>query len=372
MHRRLHLFSGAALFSVLGGVALAQEPAAVTYNATTISIGGGVQLLQLPDIRYTFFSSSRNGAALRKQKTDDFDDYGGVVSGAIETPLGYWGATPVTGVVSGFFANVSDGDRHGCVSQGTALCTAEDIVDNPNRPDSLVANTFVTNTDRDVDFWGVGAEARFGKAPAPARDEGGYLFRLGYVGIGADVRGIDQDIRLRLDIPGAPVNPSVRLNETIDTTYWGGFLSVGGEYNILGYFGIGKTWGIRSLLALRAGIYNADTDYNGLFRRPGRATRLGLSDDEVAFIGGLNFETRKQFGPRTSLSLVTDYEYFSYAPEIRYVDADLSGCGGGQVNCAGNVTRTHIDDDDAFAVRTMLRLNVGLGATPLYTDPALK
>lgn len=102
MHRRLHLLSGTALLSVLSGAALAQEPVAVTYNATTISIGGGVQLLQLPDIRYTFFSSSRNGAALRKQKTDDFDDYGGVVSGAIETPLGFWGATPVTGVVSGF------------------------------------------------------------------------------------------------------------------------------------------------------------------------------------------------------------------------------------------------------------------------------
>jgi hypothetical protein len=148
MHRWLHLLAGAAFASVLGGVALAQEPVTATYNATTISIGGGVQLLQLPDIRYTFLSSSINGAALRKQKTDDFDDYGG----AVETPLGYWGATPVTGLVSGFFANVQDGDRRSCVSQGTALCTVEDIVDNPNRPDSLVSNSFVTKTDRDVDF----------------------------------------------------------------------------------------------------------------------------------------------------------------------------------------------------------------------------
>jgi hypothetical protein len=370
MHSWLRLLPFASCV-VLAGAATAQEPVAATYNGTTISIGGGVQLLQLPDIRYTFLSSTRDGAALRTQKNDDFDDYGGVVSGVIETPLGFWGTTPVTGVVSGFFANVEDGDRHSCVSRGNAICTAEDIVDNPNRPDSLVANRFVTKTDRDVDFWGAGAEARIGKVSGPIlpRDAGGYLFRLAYVGIGTDVRGIDQDIRLRLDASGAPANPAVRLNETLDTTYWGGFLSVGGEYNILGYFGIGKGWGLRSLLSVRAGIYNADTDYSGLFRGFGRATRLGLSDDEVAFIGGLSFETRKQFGLRTSLSLVTDYEYFSYAPEMRYVNADRGGCGGGQVDCAGNVARTHIDDDDAFAVRTMLRLSFGLGSAPLYTEP---
>ncbi|MGV1014618.1 MAG: hypothetical protein ACOYB4_06580, partial [Methyloceanibacter sp.] len=343
-------------------------------NGTTIAVGGGVQLLQLPDIRYTFFSSTTDGRALGKQKNDDFDDYGGAVSGSVETPLGFWGSTPVMGVVSGFFANVDDGDRHSCVSRGTAICTVEDIVDHPDRPDSLVANSFVTKTDRDVDFWGVGAEARLGKVSGPIlpRGAGGYLFRLAYVGVGADMRGIDQDIRLRVDIPGA-ANPAVRLNETLDTTYWGGFLSIGGEYNILGYLGIGKGWGLRSLVSLRAGIYHADTDYRGLFRTPARATRLGLSDDEVAFIGGLSFETRKQFGARTSLSLLTDYEYFSYAPEMRYVDADRSGCSSGpgtpQVNCAGNVTRTHIADDDAFAVRTMLRLNIGLGSAPLYVEP---
>ncbi|MCJ7788529.1 MAG: hypothetical protein MUP20_07485 [Methyloceanibacter sp.] len=132
---------------VLAGAATAQEPVAATYNGTTISIGGGVQLLQLTYIRYTLLSS-RDGAALRTQKNDDFDDYGGVVSGVIETPLGFWGTTPVTGVVSGFFANVEDGDRHSCVSRGNAICTAEDIVDNPNRSDSLVANRFVTKTDR--------------------------------------------------------------------------------------------------------------------------------------------------------------------------------------------------------------------------------
>jgi hypothetical protein len=198
------------------------------------------------------------------------------------------------------------------------------------------------------------------------------LFRLGYVGLGADVRGIDQDIGLKVQTGGLS-GPAVRLNEALDTTYWGGFASIGGEYNILGYLGVGRSWGLRSLVSLRAGIYDADTDYRGRFTSVGPNSRLSLSDDQVAFIGGASFETRKQLGARTSLSLLTDYEYYSYAPEMRYVDADRSGCSdspsGPLVNCAGNVHRTHIVDDDAFAVRTTLRLNIGLGSAQLYDAP---
>ena len=36
---------------------------------------------------------------------------------------------------------------------------------------------------------------------------------------------------------------------------------------------------------------------------------------------------------------------------------------------AGKVNQTHIGDDDAFAVRTQLRLNIGLGSSQLYQEP---
>jgi hypothetical protein len=370
--RSLGGFVLGALVLAAGSDACAQDAASMTVAGTTITVGGGVQLLQLPDIRYTFFSSETSGAALRKQTNDDFDDYGGAVNASIETPLGLWGGTPVTGVVSGFFANVQDDDHKYCASTSTAACTAESLVDRPTEPDSVTFDAMSTNTDRDVDFWGVGGEARFGNAPEPVPDAGGYLFRLGYVGLGADLRGIDQDIGLRVRTSGVS-GAAVRLNETLDTTYWGGFASIGGEYNILGYLGIGRGLGLRSLVSLRAGIYNADTDYHGRFTSVGPDSQLSLSHDQVAFIGGASFETRKQFGARTSLSLLTDYEYYSYAPEMRYVDADRSGCsdtpGGPLFDCAGNVRRTHIADDDAFAVRTTLRLNIGLGSAQLYDEP---
>ncbi len=338
------------------GAARAQDGASMVVNGTTITVGGGAQLLSLPDIDFTFVTGS-NGNTVHKQTNSDLNDYGGAAVGSIETPLGYWGGTPVTGVVSGFFANVEDTDRRKCVTSG---CTVENIVDNPNQTDSF-SGPFTTRATRDVDYWGAGAEARFGRGAEPVPDSGGYLFRLGYVGVGTDVRGIDQNNRLRVQ----GNIPLVKYNETLDTTYWGGFLSVGGEYNILGYFGIGGGWGLRSLLSLRAGVYDAQTDYSGHFTGGGFNTRLGLSDDKVAFIGAASFETRKQFGPRTSLSLITDYEYYSYAPQMKYLDADR-----GPTSFQRKVNSTHISDDDAFEVRTTLRLNIALGAAaPLYAEP---
>ncbi|HEX2447354.1 MAG TPA: hypothetical protein VHK26_04115 [Methyloceanibacter sp.] len=84
-------------------------------------------------------------------------------------------------------------------------------------------------------------------------------------------------------------------------------------------------------------------------------SKLSKSNDELAFIGTISLETRKQIGPRTSLSLWTDYEYISSVPEIRYVSQ------------LGDEIR--IDEDDAFATRTMLRLNIGLGSQQLYEEP---
>ncbi len=70
------------------------------------------------------------------------------------------------------------------------------------------------------------------------------------------------------------------------------------------------------------------------------------------------FETRKQFSPRTSLSLLSEYDWYSWVPAMRYNDGD--GAANGIVN------QTHITDGDAFSERTSLRLNIGLGPSRLY------
>ena len=72
---------GAAMV-VAGAGAAAQDHASATYGDTTISIGGGAQFLKLPDVRFTFLSSERDGRALTKQKNSILDDYGGAASGS--------------------------------------------------------------------------------------------------------------------------------------------------------------------------------------------------------------------------------------------------------------------------------------------------
>jgi hypothetical protein len=86
------------------------------------------------------------------------------------------------------------------------------------------------------------------------------------------------------------------------------------------------------------------------------SSRLSLSDDKAAVIGGLSFEPRKQFGPRTSLSLLSEYEWYSDVPEMRYNDTDAFP--GGVL--PGKVDGTKIDYDSAFATRTMLRLSASV------------
>ena len=52
------------------------------------------------------------------------------------------------------------------------------------------------------------------RAAEPVPDSGGYLFRFAYIGIGGDVRGIDQDNRLRLKY----VDADVLLGRTFEGT----------------------------------------------------------------------------------------------------------------------------------------------------------
>jgi len=163
MKRAAYLIAATALgVGALAQTAAAQQPVTQVIGGTIITLGGGAQLLSLPDLDFTF-KVNEEGAAVRKQTNSDLDDYGGAFVGSVETPFGYWGSAPVTGVVSGFFANVQNSDRRKCVSTGSLGCTAENIVDNPNQLDSFGFDQFKTNTKRDVDYWGVGGEARFGK-----------------------------------------------------------------------------------------------------------------------------------------------------------------------------------------------------------------
>ncbi len=328
---------GAAAFTP---PANAQDMTTATFGGTTIWVGGGVQFLSLPDIRFT----EQNGRRQRNSESD-WLDFGGAAGGGIEAALGMWGSSRVTGSVKGFFANVETDDRKGCNGD-----PGDCVVIDPASGLAFASSTLSTKTDREADYWGGQVELKFGRAePVHVKPN---LYRNDYFIIGADVRGIDQDNTLR-----SPVGVDFSYKESLDTTYVGGYVGLGGEYS-LGFVtggGLYDRLGLRTFIAGRAGLYSADTDYDGRFASGAFGSKISQSNDELAFIGTVSLETRKQIGMRTSLSLWTDYEYISSVPKMRYANDD------------GRPTQ--IDDEGVFASRTMLRLNIGLGSQQLYEEP---
>src|SRR5262245_21951851 len=125
--------------------AAAQDMTTATVSGTTIWVGGGVQFLSLPDIRFT----EQNG---RRQKNSESDwlDFGGAAGAGIETALGVWGSSRVTGSVKGFFANVETDDHK--------RCNGNCAVFNPATGQGFTSSTLSTKTDRDADYWGGQAE----------------------------------------------------------------------------------------------------------------------------------------------------------------------------------------------------------------------
>ena len=128
----------------------------------------------------------------------------------------------MTGSVKGFWSNVETDDRRNC-SGGNSFCAVVD----PATGLRLTGSTLRTKTDRDADYWGGQVELKFGRAE-PVHTKPNF-YRNDYFIIGADVRGIDQDNHLRgHSFTGFDV---FTYKETLDTTYAGGYVGIGGEYS---------------------------------------------------------------------------------------------------------------------------------------------
>ena len=187
-----------------------------TFGGTTIWVGGGVQFLSLPDIRFT---GKAGRPSPQKNSESDWLDFGGAAGGGIETALGFWGGYRVTGGIKGFWANVETDDR--TALQRRLLRRLR----SGRRAFAFEPPTLVTKTDRDADYWGSQAELKFGQ-PEPVHVKP-TLYRNDYFIVGADVRGIDQNNTLH----GSSRAPDFTYKESLDTTYFGGYIGFGGEYS---------------------------------------------------------------------------------------------------------------------------------------------
>ena len=80
----------------------------------------------MPDTRFTFRYDNDSGDTVRKQDNLDFSDYGGGLTGSIQTPLGGW-----VGAVHGFWSSISNDNTNTCKNTGSTTCAAANLVDQP-------------------------------------------------------------------------------------------------------------------------------------------------------------------------------------------------------------------------------------------------
>jgi len=341
-----------SMLAVQAQDALQNDHGTMVIGGMEISVGAGVATLDLPDVRFGVLSQNSSTGGVNTVRTfpndNNFDhEFGPSITAGIVVP---WTRQRAL-AVSGFFSNIDSNHTINCSSTDDAGCATVDPT-GTMFPD--FADDITEKAKRDVDNWGVQAEGRYylsGPIVAPR------FLRSTYLGAGGDIRAILQDTTINSISPQFP-GAIIKYDETLDTHYYGGYLAIGGDYSL--FPSLDSNWGISSSFKAHVGVYDAQTDYGGTYRKffinvPPTQSRLSLSDDQAAVIAGISFETRKQFGPRTSLSLLSEYDWYSSVPKMRYAH------GPGEV--------TTIQDDSALATRTTLRLNIGLGSAQLYEEP---
>jgi hypothetical protein len=216
---------------------------------------GGVATLSLPDIHFGVKKEEPGGETVHKLSNDNNfgDEVGGVVTGNVTIPLS--DSTAIA--FGGFWARIDGADTVRCSSTLDERCTITDIVDDPEAAAPLppADSELIQRTDRDVDNWDAQAEGRF------FLQTQGFLRGL-YIAAGPDIRGVDQDTSIRSSVPDVFDG---RYSENLDTTYYGGFVAVGGKYSLFPQ--LASSLGLRSFVKARVGVYDAHTEYDGRFEQ---------------------------------------------------------------------------------------------------------
>jgi len=365
----------AGLF-MASGAALVATPALATgamqVGNATITVGGGVARLTLPDIEFTQQADANTGATIFKHENEDIAwKYGWALEGVGEVEVdGMFGVDTIG--VRGFYADLEDTTTLNCgINNGPTVCAVTNIVDNPaiqNKFALATVSPFVPpsaaslRTEREVDHWGIALEGKSGAPNALAITSNTFL------ALGGDYRTIEQDIRIRGQ-NGLGANPggaaAFTYTEDLDTDYWGAYLAAGADYELPFFGGLTSGLGLKTSIRGQVGVYYVDADYNGnytaeiLFGNPVASDQgsLSLSTDDVAVIAGVTLETQMPISRRAAVSLKSTYEYYSWVPDMQYNDNDVDG---GTVFAGENVG-TRIGDDDAFASRTTANLTILLG-----------
>jgi hypothetical protein len=261
--------------------------------------------------------------------------------------------------LSGFFANYQGTTNSHCMYSLTADCAIVNIDDTspafPNNTGPFGNLTIIMR--RDVDYYGVGVDARFGDWTGDGVKNSPQVQELSPFKVGVAMRGISETANLTSSDP--LVSGPVKYKESLNAQYYGGF--VGFERKTA----LGDGWTVG--LDATAGLYYTETQYegryngytfvipNGYFPDSGR---VDASLDRGSFIGTVRLDLKRQLAWGT-LGVFGQGEYLSYVPRIAYNNADQAmGVLWGGIYGTQNGTR--IASGDALNVTTGLSLSVPL------------
>jgi len=266
---------------------------------------------------------------------------------------------------AGFYSFNEGTDHSACDFTATTDCVFVNIVDfEPDDENNTgLFGRLRTTTEREVRYWGVSVAGQPGtqtqgglKDAAPIKSKSPFKMGLAFKAL--------QERKDLLSIDISVPDP-VDYDEDLDTYYYGGFVGVD--------HAVALAPGLSLRLDAEAGVYHADTSYEGRYRgfvpigdeefilEQGA---LDLDANNTAFIGSARLELQRALSWGT-ISLFGQAEYLSYVPRIAYNNDDEGFESDGDRDSSpfgviGTQVGTEIDSGEAYNFSTGIRLTVPL------------
>ena len=309
---------GAALLFVtfFAPSAFADEVFQESWGNFDASVSLGYEVLDLPAVRFATRNSYDSGSVVSTET--NFSAYldGQRLSGELAGQLGDVGGVPIRAALKGFYAGASGSQNTSCIPDDVnTYCYWPVLRDDPSVPQGLY-NYFSDEiaqivTSREADLWGLSLELQWALPN---------LNDINFKG-GADFRHIGIDTSLDISCPTVECDAAgitSQYREGLSTSYVGGYVGLDSQIEL---------WTNASLkLGGQIGLYSANADYSGHETQtypgyPDDVYDLKLSRQRLAVVGTMQAELSQSIGSVT-LSLFNSFEWYSWAPKMKYNNND--------------------------------------------------
>ena len=349
------LLSGESLDSLFGRLADSSKPL-----NSQLTVSAGYSWFGLPDLKMV---TDVGGRWFNQSLGQEVNGEGSLSGWRTDAGLANFAngalpdGQPVSFGMSGFFASYKGTTNSHCMYGLTTDCALVNIADSSS---SMPGNTgpfgnLYTTTRRDVDYYGLAVDGRLNSRAADDPKDGPLSQDWSPFRLGLAMRKISEIASLTSVDP--LVSLPVRYKESLRTLYTGAFVGVEESK------ALGDGWMLS--LDARAGLYYADTEYQGRYNGYSflfptgyfqEAGTVNSSLDRGSFIGTVRLDLKRHL-PWGTVGAFAQGEYLSYVPRIAYNNNDQAdGVLWGGIT--GTQVGTSIMADSAFNFTTGLNISI--------------